>query len=132
MKLTTWLSRAFPLERRPAAGGLLSGFLLAVILWLPLPEAVKIPAWLPPVLLLAALAVLLVLYAAGRPLLAPPHVLGWRGLGLAAAGLLLPLVPLGGAVRTASPPAAFLAAGLLLTAIHLIKTWRTAPTGSGS
>ena len=61
MKLTTWLSRAFPLERRPAAGGLLSGFLLAVVLWLPLPEAVKIPAWLPPVLLLAALAVLLVL-----------------------------------------------------------------------
>ena len=40
--------------------------------------------------------------------------------------------PLGGAVRTASPPAAFLAAGLLLIAIHLIKTWRTAPTGSGS
>ena len=79
MKLTTWLSRAFPLERRPAAGGLLSGFLLAVVLW-----------------------------------------------------LLLPLVPLGGAVRTASPPAAFLAAGLLLIAIHLIKTWRTAPTGSGS
>ena len=74
MKLTTWLSRAFPLERRPAAGGLLSGFLLAVVLWLPLPEAVKIPAWLPPVLLLAALAVLLVLYAAGRPLLAPPHL----------------------------------------------------------
>ena len=57
MKLTTWLSRAFPLERRPAAGGLLSGFLLAVVLGLPLPEAVKIPAWLPPVLLLAALAV---------------------------------------------------------------------------
>ena len=34
MKLTTWLSRAFPLERRPAAGGLLSGFLLAVVLWI--------------------------------------------------------------------------------------------------
>lgn len=102
MKLTTWLSRAFPLERRPAAGGLLSGFLLAVVLWLPLPEAVSIPAWLPPVLLLAALAVLLVLYAAGRPLLASPHVLGWRGLGLAAAGLLLPLVPLGGADGVAS------------------------------
>lgn len=79
MKLTTWLSRAFPLERRPAAGGLLSGFLLAVVLWLPLPEAVSIPAWLPPVLLLAALAVLLVLYAAGRPLLAPP--MSWDGGG---------------------------------------------------
>ena len=34
--------------------------------------------------------------------------------------------------KTKRAIAGILAAGLLLTAIHLIKTWRTAPTGSGS
>lgn len=125
MGMTTWLHRAFPLEGRTAVGGLAFGFLLAAVLWLPLPASVQLPGWLLPGLLVVLAAVLLALYFTGRPLFAPPGALGWRGLGLAAAGGIFSLIPLGDAVRTAVPPAALLIAGLLLTVVQLVRTVMT-------
>ncbi len=122
MNLIAWLRRAFPLERRTAAGGVTFGFLLALILWLPLPDSVRIPGWLPLVLWAALAVIFFGLCRAGRSLLAPPEALGWRGLGLAAAGVMLSFIPLGETVRTTAPPMAFLIAGLLLAVVRLAKT----------
>lgn len=123
MKNNTWikngLKKAFPKGKRWI--GFFQGLILAALLWMPLPEDVLVPVWavVAAVFLLCG-AVLWCHYFGGG--IIQLENMGWRALGLCAAGVIFPRIPLGDSMRAAVNPAGFLVAGAILLLLHMAVT----------